>query len=74
MISTVIRLKGARDIIKHPPTMGHSIDRIERCYDELDKILEGDITPEIAIKAFEIEQRLDRLVERIEKDLAARNN
>jgi hypothetical protein len=61
-------------VIKHPPTMGHSIDRIERCYDKLDEMLKGDIPPEIAIKAFQIEQRLDRLVERIEKDLAARDN
>jgi hypothetical protein len=58
-----------------PPTLDYQLKRIEGCYEEVDDILRNEnTTPEMAIRAFQLEQRLDRLVEILENYLKAKDN
>ncbi len=56
------------------PTTGHQIDRIEKCYEDLYKQLDRDISPETKTELLELEKRLDNLLTNIEINFKIRNN
>lgn len=60
--------------MKHPPTWDFAINRIEREDDRLDKMLKRNITPGQAIRIFKLQQRIEKLVERLENSVVAESN
>lgn len=60
---------------KPPEKLSTSIDRVSELYDQVDELLAVEnLPPEMAIRLFEIEQRLDKVIEAMEKQVQSQMN